>query len=69
MALTLALEGEDVYSEIDGRRVDWQRHAVLVTPPRALHSHHKRGDAAMLSLVVQDGGAFYNARAIGFSFE
>ena len=69
VALTLALEGEDVYSEIDGRRVDWQRHAVLVTPPRALHSHHNRGDAAMLSLVVQDGGAFYNARAIGFSFE
>ena len=68
-ALTLCLEGNGLHSMIDGERVDWHRHAVMVTPPLAVHSHHNRGDKPMLSLVAQDGGVFYNARAIGFSFE
>lgn len=68
-ALTLCLEGEKLYSEIDGARVDWQKFAVMVTPPLALHSHHNRGSERMLSLVAQDGGVFYNARAVGFSFD
>jgi gentisate 1,2-dioxygenase len=68
VALTLCLEGKGVYSLIDGERVDWQRHAVMVTPPLAVHSHHNRGRESMLSLVAQDAGIFYNARAIGFSF-
>lgn len=67
-ALTLALACDGVYSEIDGERVDWQKHAVMLTPPAALHSHHNRGGERMLSLVAQDGGLFYNARAVGFSF-
>lgn len=69
VALTLCLEGENLHSTIDGVRVDWQKHAVMVTPPLALHSHHNRGGARMLSLVAQDGGVFYNARAVGFSFD
>lgn len=67
-ALTLAIACEGVYSEIDGERVDWKQNAVMLTPPTALHSHHNRGPARMLSLVAQDGGLFYNARAVGFSF-
>lgn len=67
-ALTLAIACGGVYSEIDGQRVDWQPNAVMLTPPTALHSHHNRGNERMLSLVAQDGGLFYNARAVGFSF-
>ncbi len=68
-ALTLAIRSEGVYSLIDGQRVDWHCNAVMVTPPTALHSHHNRGPERMLSLVAQDGGLFYNARAMGFRFE
>jgi gentisate 1,2-dioxygenase len=67
-ALTLALECDGVYSMIDGERVDWSKHAVMLTPPTALHAHHNRGDTPMMSLVAQDGGLFYYARAIGFGF-
>ena len=68
-ALTLCLGGSDVYSMIEGEKVQWQRHAVMVTPPAELHAHHNEGEDMMLSLVAQDGGLFYNARAIGFSFD
>ena len=30
---------------IGGQRVDWQQHAVMVTPPGDVHSHHNEGDA------------------------
>ena len=39
----------------------------MVTPPSALHSHHNRGPAMMYSVVAQDGGVFYNARALGYA--
>ena len=68
-ALTLCLGGSDVYSMIEGEKVQWQRHAVMVTPPAELHAHHNEGEDMMLSLVAQDGGHFYNARAVGFSFD
>ena len=68
-ALTLCLGGNDVYSMIEGKKVQWQRHAVMVTPPAELHAHHNEGEDMMLSLVAQDGGLFYNARAVGFSFD
>ena len=68
-ALTLCLGGSDVYSMIEGEKVQWQRHAVMVTPPAELHAHHNEGEDMMLSLVAQDGGLFYNARAVGFSFD
>jgi len=68
-ALTLCLGGSDVHSMIEGEKVQWQRHAVMVTPPAELHAHHNEGEDMMLSLVAQDGGLFYNARTIGFSFD
>ena len=66
-ALTLCIRGEGVHSTVDGRKVDWQDRAVMVTPPSALHSHHNRGPDMMYSVVAQDGGVFYNARTLGYA--
>ena len=66
-ALTLCVQGEGVHSMVDGRKVDWMDHAVMVTPPSALHSHHNRGPEMMYSVVAQDGGVFYNARTLGYA--
>ena len=66
-ALTLCVQGEGVYSMVDGRKVDWMDRAVMVTPPSTLHSHHNRGPSMMYSVVAQDGGVFYNARTLGYS--
>ena len=66
-ALTLCIRGEGVCSMVDGRKVDWQDRAVMVTPPSALHSHHNRGLDMMYSVVAQDGGVFYNARTLGYA--
>ena len=68
MALTLCLQGEQCYSVIDGERKDWGRHAVMVTPPGAVHSHHNDGRQRMTCLIVQDGGLYYHARTMGFAF-
>ena len=68
MALTLCLEGEGVHSMVDGQRKDWSRHAVMVTPPGAVHSHHNEGPRRMQSLVVQDGGLHGHARTMGFAY-
>lgn len=68
MALTLCLQGEGVYSLVDGERKDWKQHAVMVTPPGAPHSHHNEGDKRMESWVIQDGGLHYYARTTGFAF-
>lgn len=68
-ALTLCVQGEGCYSWIEGQRVDWQQHAVMVTPPADAHSHHNEGTEQMMSLVVQDGGLYYHCRTMGFSFE
>ena len=66
-ALTLCIQGDGVHSTVDGRKVDWQDRAVMVTPPSALHSHHNRGPDMMYSVVAQDGGIFYNARTLGYA--
>ncbi|MGE0311842.1 MAG: cupin domain-containing protein [Lautropia sp.] len=68
MALTMCIQGENCYSMIDGKRKDWAQHAVMVTPPGAVHSHHNEGDRRMTCLIVQDGALHYHARTIGFSF-
>ncbi len=68
MALTLCLQGEGVHSMVDGERKDWHRHAVMVTPPAAAHSHHNEGTRRMESLVIQDGGLHYHARTTGFAY-
>ncbi len=67
-AITLSLQGQNCYSMIDGQRVDWQQHAVMVTPPGAVHSHHNDGDAWMSCLIVQDGGLHYHCRTMDFRY-
>tara|TARA_B100000029_G_scaffold375677_1_gene370128 strand:+ start:1415 stop:2338 length:924 start_codon:yes stop_codon:yes gene_type:complete len=68
VALTLPIQSENVYSVIEGEKVDWHQYAIMITPPSHLHEHHNEGDEMMLSLVVQDGGLYYHLRTIGFSF-
>lgn len=68
MALTLCLNGDQCYSLIDGERKDWQQHAVMLTPPGAVHSHHNDSGERMRCLIVQDGGLHYHARTMGFAF-
>jgi gentisate 1,2-dioxygenase len=69
VAITLALQGEGIYSMIDGERVDWSNGAAQITPATALHSHHNRGSQRMRSLVMQDEGLHYYTRTPGFSFD
>lgn len=69
VALTLPIEAENVYSIIEGNRLDWHPYALMITPPAELHGHHNEGDSAMLSLVIQDGGLYFRCRTIGFSFD
>jgi len=64
--MTLA---ENCYSMIDGKRKSWEQHAVMVTPPGALHSHHNDGADRMRCLIVQDGALYYHTRTMGFSFD
>jgi len=67
-AVTLCIQGRNCYSLIGGKRVDWQEHAVMVTPPGDVHSHHNDGDEQMTCLIVQDGGLYYHCRTMGFEF-
>ncbi len=69
VAITLALEGEGVYSLIEGERVDWITGAAQITPATELHSHHNRGMERMRSLVFQDEGLHYYTRTPGFSWD
>ena len=68
VALTLCIQGQGCYSMIDGQRVDWQPNALMVTPPTAVHSHHNDSDKMMQCLIAQDGGLYYHAGTVGFSF-
>lgn len=67
-ALTLCVAGERCFSTIEGERVDWSRHAVMVTPPGEMHAHHNEGDDLMLSWVIQDGGLHYHTRTMDFAY-
>ena len=69
VALTLPIEAENVYSMIEGNRLDWHQYALMITPPAERHEHHNEGDTPMLSLVIQDGGLYFRCRTIGFSFD
>ena len=69
VAITLALEGDGVYSLIEDQRVDWVAGAAQVTPAAELHSHHNRGTKRMRSLVIQDEGLHYYTRTPGFSWD
>lgn len=69
VAVTLVIQGERCHSVVDGRRKDWSPWATTVTPATSVHSHHNGGDRRAMFLIVQDGGLYYHARALGFSFE
>jgi len=69
VAITLSLEGESVYSLIEGERIDWAIGAAQITPATELHSHHNRGSDRMRSFVVQDEGLHYYTRTPGFSWD
>jgi gentisate 1,2-dioxygenase len=68
VAVALVIQGDKCWSMVDGRRKDWAPWATTVTPPTAVHSHHNGGDSRALFLIVQDGGIYYHARTMGFSF-
>ena len=68
IAVTLVVQGARCHSMIDGERVEWMQHAVMITPPAAMHSHHNEGDELALFLIVQDGGLYYHCRTMGFSY-
>lgn len=68
VAVSLVIEGEGCFSLIDGRRKDWSPFATTITPPVSVHSHHNGGGKQALFLIIQDGGIYYHARAMGFEF-
>lgn len=68
VAVSLVIKGERCYSIMDGKRKDWAPWATTVTPPVSVHSHHNGGNRQAMFLIVQDGGIYYHARAMGFEF-
>ena len=68
-ALTLAIQAENVYSQIENEKIDWETGVVLITPGTELHSHHNRGSKRMMSFVVQDEGLHFYLRTTGFSWD
>lgn len=69
VAVTLILGSEGGYSITEGQRIDWSRHAVVITPPGEVHSHYNEGPALNKFLIVQDGGFYYHCRTMGFTYE
>ncbi|HEY4044422.1 MAG TPA: cupin domain-containing protein [Rhodopila sp.] len=68
VAVSLIIKGRQCYSVMNGKRKDWAPWATTITPPTAVHSHHNGGNEQAMFLIVQDGGIFYHARAMGFAF-
>jgi gentisate 1,2-dioxygenase len=68
VAVSLVIQGEKCFSMIDGERKHWAPWATTITPPTSVHSHHNDGSERALFLIVQDGGLYYHARAMGFEF-
>jgi gentisate 1,2-dioxygenase len=68
VAVTLNIACKGCYSMIDGKRVDWQPFATMVTPPADVHSHHNDGDETMTCLIVQDGGLHTHCRTMDFRY-
>ena len=69
VAITLAIEGEKVYSMIEDQKIDWKNGVAQITPAAELHSHHNRGSKRMISFVVQDEGLHWYLRTTGFSWD
>ncbi len=68
VAVSLIIRGDNCFSIIDGQRKDWSPWATTITPPVSVHSHHNEGNEQARFLIIQDGGIFYHARAMGFEF-
>ena len=68
VAVSLVIQGEGCFSIIDGVRKNWAPWATTVTPGVSIHSHHNGGTEQAKFLIIQDGGIFYHARAMGFEF-
>lgn len=68
VAVTLIIQGEGCFSDVDGANKPWQQWATTITPPQAVHSHTNTGSNRALFLIVQDGGLYSHARATGFAF-
>jgi gentisate 1,2-dioxygenase len=68
VAVSLIIRGDHCFSVIDGKRKDWSPWATTITPPVSVHSHHNAGDEQARFLIIQDGGIYYHARAMGFEF-
>ena len=68
VAISLVIRGEGCFSMIDGVRKDWAPWATTITPPVSVHSHHNEGTEPAMFLIIQDGGLYYHARAMGFEF-
>jgi gentisate 1,2-dioxygenase len=68
VAVSLIIRGDRCFSMIDGRRKEWAPWATTITPPVSVHSHHNGGNEQALFLIIQDGGIYYHARAMGFEF-
>ncbi|MEL0079516.1 MAG: cupin domain-containing protein [Rhodospirillales bacterium] len=68
VAVSLVVKGKNCYSTVDGKRKDWSPFATTITPPVSVHSHTNAGDERCFFLIVQDGGFYYHARAMGFEF-
>ena len=67
-AISLVIEADGGFTEIDGHAIDWSPWVTLLTPPCAIHSHHNTGARPALLLIAQDGGLYSHARAMGFSW-
>ena len=64
----LVIQGDNCFSIIDGKRKQWSPWATTITPPVSVHSHHNDGMEQARFLIIQDGGIYYHARAMGFEF-
>ena len=69
VAVTLVVRGDGCCSVVDGQRKDWSAWATTVTPPESFHAHFNDGETMAKFLIVQDGGFYYHARTMGFSFD
>jgi gentisate 1,2-dioxygenase len=68
-ALVLVLEQGACQSVVGGRRLDWSKNAVVLTPAGEVHTHANAADGPWaLALIVQDGGLHYHCRTMGFAF-
>ncbi len=68
VAVSLVIQGDGCYSTVDGRDKPWAPYATTITPPVSVHSHTNGGTERAMFLIVQDGGLYYHARAMGFEF-